>query len=289
VIKTAKAFGIGVGTVQRIKQEMASLKKETERLMTARLMELAEKPRQQKASDGAGAPEFSDPPTPDEIEREIQWEREAIEAGIRRYREELNDPSRTLADTSPGQRIIREIMKEFVPFLADAQQALKAGMLEPGRSRDWMFLIQLLSPEVLAFLTIRAVMITATTARDGNDLKRPKLLSCIRTLVTSIEEEVAFRSWKAEERANKREARELGKPYQDLYDALRRSVKTVNPRTFRRWMNRIGRLWRQGWPESDKVQLGGALIHYMVECGGGAYFTLPIVWYSGKLNTFVTL
>jgi hypothetical protein len=60
-------------------------------------------------------------------------------------------------------------------------------------------------------------------------------------------------------------------------------------RAFRRWMNRIGRLWRQGWPDDQKVQLGAALIQYMVECGGGEYFTLPIVWYSGKKHKLVAL
>ena len=33
----------------------------------------------------------------------------AVEAGVRRYREELNSPGMTLADTSPGQRIIRGV------------------------------------------------------------------------------------------------------------------------------------------------------------------------------------
>jgi DNA-directed RNA polymerase len=64
--------------------------------------------------------DFSGPPTIAQIEREIRWEAAAVEAGIRRYREELADPSKTLADTSPGQRIIRAVMREFVPWLADA-------------------------------------------------------------------------------------------------------------------------------------------------------------------------
>jgi hypothetical protein len=59
-----------------------------------------------------------------------------------------------------------------------------------------------------------------------------------------------------EERDNRREARKLGKPYRDLYEALRRSTKTINARTFRRWMSRIERLWREPWSETDKLQLG---------------------------------
>jgi hypothetical protein len=44
-----------------------------------------------------------------------------VEAGIRRYREELAKPTMTLADTSPEQQIIRKIMTEFVPWIAGAQ------------------------------------------------------------------------------------------------------------------------------------------------------------------------
>jgi hypothetical protein len=54
------------------------------------------------------------------------------------------------------------------------------------------------------------------------------LTACARVLAASIEQEVAFRSWVKEERENKREARKIGKPYRDLYEALRRSTKTIN-------------------------------------------------------------
>jgi hypothetical protein len=77
-------------------------------------------------------PEFTGPPTIQQIERQIRWEGAAVEAGIRRYREELATPSKTLADTSPGQQIIRKIMAEFVPWLGDAQEVIKAEMTKEG-------------------------------------------------------------------------------------------------------------------------------------------------------------
>jgi hypothetical protein len=98
---------------------------------------------------------------------------------------------------------------------------------------------------------------------------------------------VAFRDWVSEERANKRLARELGKPYRDLYEALYRSVKAINNRTFRRW-NRIGRPWRQGWAEEDRVQLGSALIEYLVDHSGG-YFQKALARHSGKTQIYVVL
>jgi hypothetical protein len=88
-------------------------------------------------------PEFSSPPTVAQIERQIRWEGAAVEAGVRRYREELAKPTMTLADTSPGQRIIRTVMAEFVPWLTDAQEVTKAGLVKEGRKapRDWTFLL----------------------------------------------------------------------------------------------------------------------------------------------------
>jgi hypothetical protein len=87
------------------------------------------------------------------IERQIRWEAAAVEAGVRRYREELNSPGMTLADTSPGQRIIREIMAEFVPWLTDAQAVIREGLVHnQGQPRDWQFLVLLLPPDHLAYL-----------------------------------------------------------------------------------------------------------------------------------------
>ena len=48
------------------------------------------------------------PPLRPRLERQIRWEAASIEAGIKLCREEPANPALTLADTSPGQRIIRE-------------------------------------------------------------------------------------------------------------------------------------------------------------------------------------
>ena len=222
------------------------------------------------------------PPTAAQIAGQIRWENAAIEAGARRYRAELHD--RALADTSPGQKIIREIMGEFVRYITDAQGAIREGLLGRGQPQDWRWLILLLPAEKLAFLTLHAVM----SERTSTDEHLRTLTACARSLATSIEQEVAFRSWVAEERANKREARKLGKPYRDLHEAMCRAVKVVNNRAFTIWMNRLNRLWRQGWDERDKIKLGSALIKYMVEHSGG-HFKLDLQRRSGKWPVVIKL
>jgi hypothetical protein len=199
-------------------------------------------------------PRPADPaPTPTQVDREIRWEADAVEAGINRYRAELN--KRSLADTSPGQRITREIMDYFVPALAEFQEKTAAGIV--GKKSDWSFLTLVLEPEALAYLTLRAIMSERPTEQAHQRL----FTSCARVLANSIELEVSFRDWVAKERANKREKKALGQPYQDLYERMRRSVKAVNARTARAWMRRLGRLDRQPWPRDAKCQLGANLIY----------------------------
>lgn len=228
--------------------------------------------------------DFLAPPTIAQIERQIRWEGAAVEAGVRRYREGLLDLNITLADTSPGQRIIREIMTKFVPHLAEVQEAAKAAVLAPGKQGDWMWLIQLLPPEILAYQTLRAVL----SARPQAAEVMRKLTGTALALSTEIEREVAFRSFVETERANKREARKLGQPYKDLYEGLLRSSKVLNKRTFTRWMSKLDRLWRQGWAREDRLKLGSALISHLVEYGLG-YVELRTINRGGKWTTYLAL
>jgi DNA-directed RNA polymerase len=208
------------------------------------------------------------PPTPAEIDRQRHWEAEAVEAGIRRYREEVHNLA--IADTSPGQRIIREIMAKFVPYLADLQAMEREGFYKPGRSEEWILLLHLLPPETLAFLTLRAVM----GERPSNEDHLRTFFACAGSLATMIETEADFLELKDEVRAEKREARALGKPYEDVIEKMKRTNKVIDRRAFRNMEKACGRLERQGWPNTLRMQLGGKLIEHMVDCTGGACFEI---------------
>jgi hypothetical protein len=111
-------------------------------------------------------PDFSAPPTIAQIERQIRWEAAAVEAGVRLYHEQLNKPGTTIAETSPRQRIIREIMQEFVPWLADAQELLRMEVVNArGRMRDWTLLMLLLPAEKLAYLAGLTIRFAARGVR----------------------------------------------------------------------------------------------------------------------------
>lgn len=208
------------------------------------------------------------PPTAAEIDRQRHWEAKAVEAGIRRYRAAVRNLA--MADTSPGQRIIREIMAKFVPYLADIQAMEREGFYKPGRSEEWILLLHLLPPETLAFLTLRAVM----GERPSNEDHLRTFSACAGSLATMIETEAAFLELKDEVRAEKREARALGQPYEDVIEKMKRTNKVIDRRAFRNMEKACGRLERQGWPNTLRIQLGGKLIEHMVDCTGGAYFEI---------------
>ena len=215
-------------------------------------------------------PRGPDPaPTPTQVTREIRWEADAVQAGIKRYRAELNN--RALADTAPGQRIMREIMDYFVRELAKFQEEAAAGIHGRGKKDDWTFVIQLLKPDALAYLTLRAIM----SERPTENAHERLFTRCGTELANSIELEVSFRDWVAEERRNKREAKALGQPYQDLYERMCRRVKTVNQRTFRAWRKRLERLDREPWQKNTKTLLAANLLNAVTH--GSEFFDVEMV------------
>jgi len=91
-------------------------------------------------------PEFSEPPTIAQIERQIRWEAAAVEAGIRRYHEELNKPGTTIADTSPGQRIIGEIMQGVCSLALRRARAAQGGGRERPRPDAGLDALDVVAP-----------------------------------------------------------------------------------------------------------------------------------------------
>jgi hypothetical protein len=171
------------------------------------------------------------PPTGAQIERQINWEHEAIEAGIRRYRAGVNAPGRELADTSPGQKLIRKILDDFVLILDCYKDAIETRCLEGGSGRrpECERLILKLPSDVLAYITLRAVMPERPTAKEHLRVLR----DCAFTLAASVEQEFAYRDWLEEEKGKRREARQRGQSYPDLPAALRRKTKKVDAKAFK--------------------------------------------------------
>jgi DNA-directed RNA polymerase len=227
------------------------------------------------------------PPTEAQIERQIHWEHDAIEAGIRRYRAAVNAPGRELVDTSPGQRLIRKILDDFVLILDCYKSAVETKGLEAGRGRrpEYERLILKLPSDVLAYLTLRAVMPERPTSKDHLRVLR----KCAFTLAASVEQEFAYRDWLEEEKGKRRAARQRGQSYPDLPAALRRKAKKVDARSFRRYMRWLDRPWRQGWDRNTKIQLAHALIErLLMESSGGWFEIRPASRGSLENGTFET-
>jgi DNA-directed RNA polymerase, mitochondrial len=204
-----------------------------------------------------------------EIKKQRQWEAEAIEAGIRQYREEVYD--KATADTSAGQHLIREVMQTFVPYLTTVQEMERDGYFKSaGRTEEWVLLLQILEPETLAFLTLRAVL----SERPSPENHVRTLSDCARTLGSMIEDQVSYETLTATVRAEKREAKALGKPYDDAIEKMKRTNKNVNRRSLRTMEKAYGKFYREPWSSTLRDELGGKLIEHMVICTDSAYFKL---------------
>jgi DNA-directed RNA polymerase len=209
------------------------------------------------------------------IERQRQWEDEAIQAGIRRYREGVYD--KATSDTSAGQQLIREVMQTFVPYLTTIQEMERDGYFKPaGRTAEWVLLLQILEPETLAFLTLRAVL----SERPSPENHLRTLSDCARTLGSMIEDQVAYETLAATVRAEKREAKALGKPYEDAIDKMKLTNKNVNRRSLQTAEKAYGKFYREPWSSTLRNELGGKLIEHMVDCTGGAYFEIDKAYTS---------
>jgi DNA-directed RNA polymerase len=226
---------------------------------------------------------LSQDPTVREIERQVRWEVAAVELAIKRYREEQARPDLAAADKSAGQAVIRAAMAELVPFLVDIQNTLTESA--PSGPNEWWTYVTLIDAEKLAYLTLRAVV--GERPDDGVPGAR-KLSACARAFALSVEQEVAYQRWVADDRAAAKDARHRGVPYQRQLDALKRRVKKIDARGWKRWMARLERAYRREWPEAQRFLFGAACIKWACEHGGDL-FKIVLVPRRGKTELFVTM
>ena len=88
---------------------------------------------------------------------QVVHEMSGIDEGIRKYRATLKDEDTRLADTAAGRKIFKEVMKELVPQIAEAQNIAADGIANAGKGVRpvWWWYIQKVSPEKLALITIQ--------------------------------------------------------------------------------------------------------------------------------------
>jgi DNA-directed RNA polymerase, mitochondrial len=211
-------------------------------------------------------------PTARELERQQRKEIEDIRRGEKAYFEALEhkDPS----SLPSGKRLMREI----IPALTDAiaahqEECLQAIKQNGGKRMPYLWVIQTVKAQTLAFLTLDA----ALRAEIGNatDTKSLHLTAVAARLGKAVRDHS--------------EVKELAdRDGLDVLAALKKRFKTVNRMTWSRWKAKVGAI-RQTWTKETIVHLGAALLGQLLAVAPEHFRTDHRRMAGGRTQLFFTL
>jgi hypothetical protein len=205
-----------------------------------------------------------DGPTPEEIERQKEWEMRGVRDGVERYRRRMRD--REVADTDHGRATAMTAMRDLAPAVAAAQDdAFKAATSPtPGRrAPPWAAPIMTLPADVLAFITVRALFNAAPT-----DLGGVPLVNLALAVGKTCRLELEFEQWREDSKERHKEDREVPDVAADI---LRRSKGPPSPKAFARWKRKLGDIRKVEWPKDLRLALGAKLLKLACEHGAGFF------------------
>ena len=212
---------------------------------------------------------------------QVVHEMSGIDEGIRKYRATLKDEDTRLADTAAGRKIFKEVMKELVPQIAEAQNIAADGIANAGKGVRpvWWWYIQKVSPEKLALITIRAMLSKHT--KPGT-VGRPAT-GIYLAVGLAVRQQVEFEQWQIRSRA---ESKSTGTP--DIAARLLSKAKNFNQRQFNNWQRKIDSIIKEDWPREVRMHLGSKLVDLVIQHTGG-FFQLRYVHGGGKTQRQIFL
>lgn len=222
-------------------------------------------------------------PTPEDIERQKEWEAHAVSEGVQRYRNAIagaedrglfgvaqgKEPA--FGDTPPGLVAMRSMIRTFVPAIKEAQKLAAKSLTDSGSGRqaDWWWLICLLPAEKLAVIVTRSLL-------TGKDPERKASNAAIE-IGSAVQQELEFERW----RITEREAVKDDPERTNLFKLLTSRAGRVDAKTFARWKRKLKSIERFEWHRDQKLRLGDVLIDLAIKHGGG-WFELRKVYKRGK-------
>lgn len=195
-----------------------------------------------------------------DLHRQIDLEQKSVTRGVERYFKNLakkrSSSNNTEWDSAPASKVVQRCLDQMIPAVAQAQRDCRKRLLEcyttGSRVTDVDRVMDLLSPEALAYITIRTVLMCkfhemtpqSVGYKVGNMANLEVQWSDLR---------------KAEAAAAKAEGRH------NRLTMLKRTVKQVNPKSVRKWLKRFDELASETWSHRLKVHLGMALLTTLVD------------------------
>jgi DNA-directed RNA polymerase len=214
---------------------------------------------------------------PDDLKDEVKWEREAVERGVKRYRDSLFDEREDgsvvpvgAADTRPGMAIMRDCMRPLVAAIREAQAEAIEGLgssAKQGRPQIWWYPILCLGAEKIAFIVLKTVLSAPhrESKTSGHNLPAARTrLALAREIGRHIQTEREFEMWRDQE--NKL-AKEQKRP--NYWYMLRNFAPQVDERAFKKFSKQSGQYVRMEWSLTLRVHIGTRLLALLIEQGGG--------------------
>ena len=212
---------------------------------------------------------------------QIIHEMEGIDEGIKRYRQTLNDPKTSLADTAAGRKIFKDVMAKLVPAIRDAQNAAADGIANAGKGVRpvWWWYIQNITPEKLALITMRSML--------GKHLKKGTVgrpaTGVFLCIGLAVRQQVEFENWLAKSKQNSKETGGA-----DVAARLLAKSKNFNQRQFSNWTRKIDSIVTEDWPREVRTHIGAKLVELVIQHTGG-FFEMRYVQGAGKTQRQIFL
>lgn len=191
-----------------------------------------------------------------EIDREIEWEQEAITKGIERYREALAENG--IGNSNVGRSVMSRLMVPLVARVKQEQKLALACVGNPmeGRPANWHIPILALSPERLAAATLQTVF----NANPAEGMMSYPVMPLTGAISRALHIQIDFENW---EREQKKESKQTGE-WTDL-DSYLQLNRTVSAKTFSRFSNRIARARMEKWDEELAPFVGTKALDMLCE------------------------
>lgn len=198
-----------------------------------------------------------------EIDREVEWEMAAIDAGVERYRRSV---STDFADSHPGRIIQNDMMRQISPAIAKVQGHYADRIVTPEKAKSvpkWVWPILTLPADVLAFLTIRTLIVAPHTDNGQGRTATAVALN----IAMAIRDQVEYTEWRKQSKAR---AKETGERDFATVLVLRAGGKDkVDRKRWRTWRRKIAEIPKQNWTKSQRLSMGALLLKLAIKNGGG--------------------
>lgn len=212
---------------------------------------------------------------------QILHEMAGVNAGVERFEKSMLDPAMRLSDTAAGRKIFNETISLLIPAIRDAQEIAIEGIANGGKGVRpvWWWYISFISPEKLAYMTMRAIL-GVRMASGGVGRKASGICMDIGL---AVKQQIEFEKWLSD---SKRTAKETGG--RDLAAQLVRRSKNFNQRQWGNWTRKIDSIETLDWRRDTKMHIGSKLLELALANTGG-FFTLTYVQIRNKTERQVFL